>query len=240
MTDLPENTYAHMNQDGLMEIIDVFTGQVLLVQKSRERLLFGETDSLTKTVLPDGQIIYTEKSLGEMPKINRYVYSALQAAAISHLVAEGKSIREIARIPGFPSVQVIRAWRRLNPEFEELLTLAKKDRAEFYQEKAMDSVDNIVSKDDASAAKVKFEAYKWAASVDDPDIFGAKTKISGDLTAPLTLMIDTGIRRQGEIQAPIPRIEEIPSPGILESNVDPVDDLPETQSSADESPELKF
>lgn len=250
---LPENTYAHLNEDGEMEIIDIFTGNVVAVQKSREDILFGNAERMVLQVMPDGQRVHVERTLGEKPSINRYRYSDLQGTAIAHLIADGKTVREISRLPGFPPVQIIRSWRRHNSEFEELIQIAKKDRAEYFQEKALDAVANVQSKDDASAAKVKLEAYRWAASVDDPDTFGNKTKISGDPNAPLTLMIDTGIRRLTDPPlervidlAPVgPLLEDILDPGKIEiredlKSVGEISDLSPEEISIGENPPDKF
>lgn len=249
-----------MNKDGEMEVVDIFTGEVIAVQKSREELLFGVEDGrVNKITLPSGKTAYIERTLGENPRITRYVYSELQAAAICTLLADGHTMRDIARKPGFPPIMVIRRWRIEHPEFEEQIQLAKKDRAEYFQEKVLDSVKDISDKDDAAVARVQVDAYKWAASVDDPDVFGTKTKISGDPSAPLTLLVDTGITRaptqfipardvtpqSQELTSPGPVLPQstlsgIVNPGVMIDALAKVDGVSEAQVCGDTDPPSEF
>lgn len=194
---LPENTFAHLNEDGFLEIVDVFTGQVLAVQKDQKELLIENLSRAKKHTRSDGSEFWIDLTLEhEQLKLNNYEYSDLTADLICQIIAEkGVSIRQIAGTLGIPPLRILRRWRSQFPEFERKLQIAGKDRAEFFLEEAIASAERAQNLKDAPAEKLRVDTYKWAAQVLDNDTFGAKTKISGDANAPLQIIIDTGIRR---------------------------------------------
>jgi transposase-like protein len=194
---LPENTFAHINEDGFMEIIDIFTGQVIAVQKEQREILIDNLSRAKKHTRSDGSEFWLEAALeNEQLKVNNYEYSDVLADVICQLIAEkGISLRAIAGRMGVPPLKILRRWRVQFPEFERKLQLANKDRAEFFLEQALNSAEAANDLKDAPAEKLRVDTYKWAAQVLDNDTFGAKTKISGDANAPLQIIIDTGIRR---------------------------------------------
>jgi hypothetical protein len=105
---------------------------------------------------------------------------------------------EISKMPGFPSMGVIARWRAENEEFDKMVVMARKARAELFQDKIIASVDEDVDKDDVPSEKHKFDKLKWLAEKNDPDTFGNKTRISGDSSAPLQIIVETGIMRSEE------------------------------------------
>lgn len=196
MQMLSENTFTQLNKDGYMEIIDMLSGKIVAVQKSRESVLIGNVDRAREVTLENGDKMWVELGINhEGMQLLAYPYSLLQAEAIACLIAEGNSLRMIARRPGFPSLQIMRRWRTDHPEFEERLRNARKDRADYYVDKVIDAAEAATDKEDAPAAKIKIDAFRWAAGVDDPDMYANKAKVQGDAAVPITIIVNTGISR---------------------------------------------
>lgn len=68
-----------------------------------------------------------------------------------------------------------------DPPFKEAVEQAKKDRADIFYEKIVDSVDEVLDKGDVPSAKLRFEKLKYAAAIDNPDKYAEKNKHSIDL-----------------------------------------------------------
>lgn len=94
---------------------------------------------------------------------------------------------------------IVKKWERESPEFKESLALARKDGAEYSHGKILELART------RGDAKTEIEALKWSAEKNDPERFGNKTKLVGDTSAPITFVIDTGIRREAIPEAPLER-----------------------------------
>lgn len=82
-----------------------------------------------------------------------------------------------------------------------MLEDATRDRADQFHDMAMDYLEEMKesgAEDRASVARVQLDAIKWMSAVGNADRYGAKTKISGDPTSPLQIILNTGIYRGAE------------------------------------------
>jgi hypothetical protein len=68
-----------------------------------------------------------------------------------------------------------------HPEFDEAVLEAKKQRADVFYEKIVDSVDTVLEKDEVPAAKLRIDTLKYLASVDNPDKYSEKVKHQHDV-----------------------------------------------------------
>jgi hypothetical protein len=197
MQKLPLGTYSHLNSDGYLEIIDMLTGKTIAVQKGFEENLVNNSSKAREIVLPSGETVWVDRKIkdGEVT-VKNYVYNEMICDAICSLLVEGHTIHNISKKPGFPPMAVIRRWRLDNSEFEDKITLAKKDRAELFMEKVIEAAEGAETRNDAPAAKVRVEAYKWAAAVDDKSVFGTSGGSGGHTAVTVNLLVDTGIRRE--------------------------------------------
>lgn len=199
-------TYTYRNpQSGLYETMDALTGEVLAVQQSKDDFFKTKEQSLIQIMMPDGRRVWCEKhiSADRIPhKLRHWVYSETIGDVIAQLIAEGGKISKVSdEHAGIPPYTIICKWRREHESFKRKLVQAESDRADLL----FDTIDEIIKEMDASIAddrvqkaKLKLEAIKTRSSVGNADKFGTKTKIVGDPSAPLMMVIDTGIRRPGD------------------------------------------
>jgi len=125
-------------------------------------------------------------------------YSPFLALQIAQRVAEGETLASICRDPLMPRYGVLADWRRRHPEFKRLLLDARRDRAEWFIQKALDEVERSgVDRDEINLAKVRSEMYKYMSKVDDPDSYSERTTVKADV-AVTGYRIETGIRRPGD------------------------------------------
>jgi len=201
LEEKPRTTMSFMNDDGYVETIDAKTGDTLFIQngvhdnfKNKEKYF-----DLIKT--EDGREIYVQKGLykgrGKKPR-TQIPFSEMTADLICQRIVEGETLVDICKSAGYPSYCVLSSWRRRYPYFDSAIKEARFDRAEHFHDMALKEAKATASKDDAPAQKIKVETYKWAAKVGNPDTYGDKTKISGDSSAPIKFVVDTGIRRVGD------------------------------------------
>jgi transposase len=193
---------TRVRDDGFIEIIE--NGEVIGVQKpprkyAAKRLhkkkgieakdVHQVVDSLGRTVfVPRG---FNPESLTR----TEWPYNEVTKDCILMLVTEGKTIREIAAMEGYPPVHTIYAWVRRHEDFKREFELAKKDRASYFHDKAIEVAMDVETKTDAITSKVKIDTLKWAAERGSPSEYGSKTVHEGNPDKPITFIIDTGIRR---------------------------------------------
>ncbi len=131
---------------------------------------------------------------------------------ICEMIAGGKTFKAICELSGMPTIGVLAMWRASEDDFRNAIQIAKKMRAEHFHDMIVEDLraeaeakegdpnvsidENKISKDQVQARKLKMDRLKWLASVNDPDTFGNKTKVSGDAEAPLQLIVSTGITRE--------------------------------------------
>lgn len=132
-----------------------------------------------------------------------YPYTDDIAIAICAKVTEGDTLKAICSDEHFPPYYVVNYWSSRYPEFKNMLREARRARAEIYHDEIVE-IAGTVEEDNAKSAKVKIDAYKHLAAVNNPDEYGPRTKISGDVNAPLSFIISTGIDRSEPQPAAIP------------------------------------
>jgi len=141
---------------------------------------------------------------GELLDRNEFAYTVELSDAIAGLVREGRNYKQISEMDGMPSIHTLYVWRNAYPDFAVKLKSARKDRADRYYEKAVEALEDphITTKDDVPAAKFKFEGYMKLAEKGNPDDYGQQTKVVGDASAPLQIIVQTGILRE-QLEEPI-------------------------------------
>lgn len=134
-----------------------------------------------------------------------FTFNELVAEVICERISLGEGLTRICKDPGMPTYALVSRWRRDVPEFRQMLTRAYEDRAETLRDKILEMEEKIGtvswSKDDAvalAALRQRFELLKWGASVDGPQKYSDKLKISGDKDSPISFVIETGIRRKDD------------------------------------------
>lgn len=120
---------------------------------------------------------------------------------MAEMVAQGMTPLAISRLPAMPGAHDIRHWENQYPKFRDAMKVARAAHAEVLADSALEIADRSTWQT-AKADKIKVETALKLAACWDPDRYGSKTKISGDPNAPLTFLIDTGIRREGDTGEP--------------------------------------
>ena len=195
-----QNTFARTNKDGLIEIIDEDSGEVVAVQESFEDLFKDKRDRLVEMEI-DGQKLLVEKGMNldniKLRK-NKYRYSGVLADIICQRIAEGESLTTICKEEAMPGIATIYKWRRSNEDFQEALSFAYTDRANYYHDQALKEAEAATSKDDAVVQRLKSDINKWAAEKGDPDRFGSRTKLVAGVGAAVGFTILTGVPQPEE------------------------------------------
>lgn len=132
-----------------------------------------------------------------------YPYSQITCDHILAFVTEGHTLKEIGQMAGVPPYRIIMSWIRKYPKFKAQLKEARKCRAELFHDTALEIAHKTKGKQ-VHADRLKIDTLKWAAEVNDPENFGKRVKMSGDAENPLSLTVDTGIRREGDETPPEP------------------------------------
>ena len=206
----PPNIYYRTNQAGLLEAVDIISGKVVAVQHAHKPYDPNDTEQYSKVVTPTGETVYISKDLtvtGRAPDFYDRAYSKLHADLLVQKVIEGFTPTKACAEIGI-EYSVYNRWCREHKEFSDRIIQAKKDRAE----KLHDEIFEIA--DTSGDARVRIDARKWAAEKHAPEVYGQKTKISGDAQAPLTFTILTGVPERESIDV-TPQTEttgHLPSP----------------------------
>lgn len=119
---------------------------------------------------------------------------------VVQLVADGKTLKTIGQTPGLPPVSVVMRWANKSDEFKTMLAEARKSRAEVYHD-AIEYVAFNAKEHNAKSSKVKIDALKFLASVNDRDRFGQQAKVAVDVNTPINIIFHTGIEREKPIEA---------------------------------------
>jgi len=195
-------TFSRINGDGLIEVVDVDSGQILAIQQTMQDLYQKKENRLVQVYHPDdGREIWLERglSLDSLGEAADYLaFSQILSDIIcDKIVNGGKTITKICNEKGMPDYRSVCYWRRTKPEFKEALHQAKLDRAESYHDKVLEEADTV-DETNSKSKKVKIDALKWAASVGNPSEYSSQTKVVGDKDAPVQIIVDTGIRRPND------------------------------------------
>lgn len=184
-TNLPDNTendyYFYLDKKtGVLEKIHLMTGQIVA---SSARL---DPSLLNPEMIPTNDL-----------RAKWRLTEAYRAIILSGIM-EGNSITKIcASNPALPPPGVVHKWKLTNPDFAREISLARAVRAEALHDRLLDELDESkeLTAQEIAGHKLLFEKIKWLTKVNDPDTFGDRIKHAGDEKQPITMIIETGIRR---------------------------------------------
>lgn len=152
-------------------------------------------------------------------------------SVIAQMISNGSSFHKLSMHDGFPHTMTMYRWYNNDPEFKKMVDEAKKIRATLYHDN-LQEVAETVKEGNAKSYKVKADIYKHLMAVGDKDQYGQQTKIVGDPNAPISFIVDTGIRRA--VSPPTINVESVViDDGPAEGNIDgvPAEDSPERDPS---------
>lgn len=116
------------------------------------------------------------------------------ADEICRRVAEGESLREVCRTPGYPADSTVRLWYIQNREgFAEQYALAKQAQAERWADELLeiadDGTNDWIERKDGKAlnaehinrSRLRVDTRKWLLAKVLPKVYGDKLELSGDV-----------------------------------------------------------
>lgn len=196
-----ENTFAKRNpKTGLIEIIDMVTGHVRAVQREPFSLLTGHQEVMVEHMLPSGEKVLLQKGVdpGLLANVRGEPFNQILVDLVCQAVAEGESLTKVCQKPGYPSYTALCRWRRQHPHINDQLDNARRDRAEYLRDKALEEAAGAESRDPIGAHNLRVDTYKWAAGVDDAK-YSPKAKVEASVTMPTQIIVSTGINRTREV-----------------------------------------
>lgn len=104
-------------------------------------------------------------------------YTFELAQAICEKIADGDSLRSICNDENMPNRTTVLRWLEANPEFAAIHARAREAQADVMDDKIMSTAD-ACTPEDANAARVKIEAYKWRAARLAPKRYGDTSKLA--------------------------------------------------------------
>lgn len=167
-------------------------------------LLNKETGQLETRDIRTGEIVATNGVLE-----SSFIYSVEIGEAICNLVREGYTYQKISQTQGMPPLHMIYNWRNHHPDFAKKLSEARRDRANYFHDQAVQVIEDsaTLDKDEVAREKFRFDGFLKLAERGNPEEYGAKTGNSGS-TGPTTIVINTGVNRQEVIEIKGERNEE--------------------------------
>jgi len=120
---------------------------------------------------PENQLIWIERGVnpdnifGDKRRSD-WPFSQITADLICQKVAEGSSLSQVCREPGFPTYNILCRWRREHPDFNQDLKQAYEDRSEFFREKALEVIKELDSGGDIAAIRMKLDVLRWSSESD--------------------------------------------------------------------------
>lgn len=207
------SSYIRLNENGIIEQIDLHTGESRLILEEHQSNLVAE-GGLIRITAEDGSTAWVSRTItfAEMRKIagdrKFYPYSTLLAEDICAKVAEGAELIELCHKNGLPGYATICSWKRENPEFDQMYRQALRDKAAFFFARARAEVERASIEDDVPIAKLRSDFYKYGAKVSDPSSFQEVQKVDARVAIGVT-KLETGIRRVSDSGFDKGRIDQI-------------------------------
>jgi hypothetical protein len=192
-TDLAIGTFAQMNAQGLIEVIDEKTGMIVSVQTMGNK----DDSSLKERMLADGTKILVDEQIDTITlKViskNTYVFNAKIASVICQHLTEGRGFQEICAMPSMPPFYILQKWRKMYKDFDDAIEQSIKDQSYLYRDKALETIKLATTKEGDTDHKAIADMYLKLAEKGNPDRFGSRTKHVGDKDAPIHFTIETGV-----------------------------------------------
>jgi len=117
-------------------------------------------------------------------------YTPETAAKICALIAEGKSQREIIKMPRMPSQSTMDRWRDEYADFRVQYARARERQADYFAEEIREIADApvtakmranpMVLRAEMEQRRQKIDAYKWTAAKLAPKTYGDRVQVDSD------------------------------------------------------------
>lgn len=162
-------------------------------EKSTITILNKQTKKLETINIHTGEIVATQ---GEVTQ--QFLYTLEMSEAICNAVREGQTLRQISQLDAMPPLFILYNWRNAHPDFKAKLKQARSDRAFYFEDKAIEALEEaeVSSKDDMAGLKLRLDGYTKLAEKANPESFSPKPQLLHGAAAPAMIVINTGINRE--------------------------------------------
>ncbi len=172
--------------DGITKIYDMHTGHVVAVENVRA----DGTRDLVPTSFDAPLPIYSMQ------------YSRPFAEVICQRIVDGAILKTLCNEPGMPKYAVICRWSAQYPEFKEMLATAERHRAEGMTDEALEVARELHERDYKKLADIQAATLLtnqlWQKAGAGSAKFQPKAKADAPTNVAIQVVIETGIRRQGD------------------------------------------
>lgn len=121
-------------------------------------------------------------------------FSNITADYICDQIREGMPLKEICKEHSIPT-SLIYAWLAVFPEFKKRYYEARKQRADFHFDRALELAENAIGVDAKMIGGIKLavDTHKWAAEKSDPDRFAKAKEEGNNGIGSITINLTTGV-----------------------------------------------
>lgn len=128
-------------------------------------------------------------------------YAPEIAVEICDLIANGKTLVEIADTPGLPTRQTIYRWLTLYPKFFDAYERAKEISAQSLEDEALEMARTLKGANDFTGTKVQayniaMQQLRWSAARRDKTRYGQQ--VQGQTTVPIQINTTLNLGQAGQ------------------------------------------
>jgi hypothetical protein len=116
-------------------------------------------------------------------------YTPELADNICSEIADGQSLRRLCEAEGMPNRSTVLRWLNEHEDFAARYARAREAQGDVMDELILTVADSCTP-ENAAAARVKIDAYKWRASKLAPKRYGDRTIHAGDEDAPIKASLE--------------------------------------------------
>lgn len=215
----PKNLITRHREDGILETIDISTGNVVALsstESSANSILSGSElipKKFVEVVMPSGEKLLVDNSI-DLASIDKsfssHQLSPILKDKIFEYIASGDSLYTIAKKrKNMPPYSLLLRWYHRYQEFRDMVDTARKFRAEYLYDRVMENASRL---ENDQLTKTKVEAItsatnflKWGTEVSDPVSYGNKKDAN---QGGVTIIVNTGVDRTPEDVIDVRRTDE--------------------------------
>lgn len=124
----------------------------------------------------------------------KYKLTSQMIDYICNGLVSGRTMKAILQDDGMPPYATVNMWLRTDPQFRAAVDRAREDSSEWFADEMLALADQVTTKEQAAAARVKLQALMWLASRRNRRKFGEKIEV--DQRTRLDVVPEAEIDRQ--------------------------------------------
>lgn len=186
--------------------------------------------------MPDKELAQANRD--EIVNLQR-TYSVEKALAVCTAIAEGRTMKDIAKMDGMPSRPTLYRWIAAFPEFAAAYDRARSISAQSFEEEALELARILIAPNDFTSVKVRahevaMAQLRWSAARRDPKRYG----VAQNTGQPMAIQINTSLNLGQE--GPVDLSKATTSSSVYSFSAQPIpadaDELPLDENTIDLQP----